>query len=118
MAAPNLISVTTITGKTDYSALTTVTANVVVNSSSSSKVVKLNTVILTNRTGSTVGANVIVNRSATLNYIGGSVSVPANSSLVLLAKDTVIYLEEGDTLQADVTANSAVTMTASYELIS
>jgi hypothetical protein len=51
-------------------------------------------------------------------YLGGNVSIPANSVLTLLAKDTSIYLEEGDVIQANVTANSAVTITASYELIS
>lgn len=117
MAAPNLISATTITGKTAVVNLTTVTSNVVTNSAGSNTVDKLNTVILSNYSGSAVGANVMVNRSSTTYYLAGSVSIPANSTLVILAKDSQIYLEEGDVLQANVSANTAVSVTASYELI-
>jgi len=44
-------------------------------------------------------------------------SVPANSALMVIAKDTVIYMEEGDFLQANASASSAH-LTASYEIIS
>ena len=118
MAAPNLLSTTTVTGKTAVAALTTVTSNVITNSSGSSTVDKLNNVILTNYTSSAVSANILINRSSTLYYIGGAVAIPANSTLVLLGKDTSIYLEEGDVVQANVSANSSVSFTASYELMS
>ncbi len=117
MAAPNIIGATTITGKTALVNLSTVTSNVITNASSSGTVDKLNNIILSNYTGSPVGANVVINRSATTYYIAGNLSIPANSTLVLLAKDSQIYLEEGDVLQANVTANTSITMTASYELI-
>lgn len=117
MAAPNLISATTITGKTAVVNLTTVTSNVLTNSSGSNTVDKLNNIILSNYSSSTVGANVVINRSSTTYYLAGNVSIPANSALVLLAKDSQIYLEEGDVLQANVSANTAITVTASYELI-
>lgn len=117
MAAPNLLSVSTITGKTAYTALSTATSNVIVNSTGSGTVVKLNNIILSNRTANNVASSILVNRSATEHFLAGNVVIPANSSLVILAKDTTIYLEEGDTLQANVTANSAVTITASYELV-
>lgn len=118
MAAPNIVNVTSITGKTAVAALTTATANVITNSSGSSTVDKLNSVVLANYSSSAVTSNVMINRSSTLYYIGGTVSIPANSTLVLVGKDTSLYLEEGDVLQANVSANSAVSITASYELIS
>lgn len=118
MAAPNLLSTTTVTGKTALATLSTVTSNVITNSASSSTVDKLNNVILSNYTASVVTANIMINRSSTLYYIGGTVSIPANSTLVLLGKDTSIYLEEGDVVQANVSANSSVSFTASYELMS
>jgi hypothetical protein len=117
MAAPNLISATTITGKTALSQLTTATANVITNAAASGTVVKLNTVALANYTGNAVSSNVMINRSSITYYLGGSVVIPANSTLVLLAKDTTTYLEEGDVLQANVTSNTSVSMSASYELI-
>ena len=48
MAAPNIVNVTSITGKTAVAALTTATANVITNSSGSSTVDKLNSVVLAN----------------------------------------------------------------------
>ena len=98
--------------------MTTVTANVLTNTSSSNSVIKLNTVVLANYSGSAVTANVLMNRSSTAYYIGGTVSIPANSTLVLLAKDTVTYMIEGDVLQANVSANTAVSLMCSYETLS
>lgn len=118
MAAPNLLGTTTVTGKTALATLTTVTANVITNASSSSTVDKLNSIVLGNYSNTAVTANVMINRSSTIYYIGGVVSIPANSTLVLLGKDTSIYLEEGDVLQANVSANTSVSMSASYELMS
>lgn len=118
MAAPNLLTSTTVTGKTALATLTTVTANVITNSSSSNSVSKLNNIVLSNYSSSAVTANVMVNRSSTVYYVGGQVAIPANSTLVLLGKDTSLYLEEGDVLQANVSANTSVSMSASYELMS
>ena len=118
MAAPNLLGTTTVTGKTALATLTTVTSNVITNSSGSNTVDKLNDVILCNYSGSTVTANVMINRSATVYYIGGTVAIPANSTLILLGKDTSLYLEEGDVLQANVSANTSAYFTSSYEIIS
>ena len=118
MAAPNIVNISTITGKTALAGLTTVTANVITNLSGSNTVAKLNNITLTNSTASLVYANVSINRNLVNFFICAGVSVPANSSLTLLAKDTSLYIEEGDVIQANVSANSAVTFTASYEIIS
>jgi len=118
MSAPNLLASTSVTGKTAYAALTTVMSNVIVNSTTSNSSAKVENVILANYSGSSVSANVVVNRSSTIYYLGGTVSIPANSTLVLLGKDTSIYLEEGDYLQANVSANTSVTISTGYELIS
>lgn len=117
MANPNIVNVSTIYGKTALVNLTTVTGNIVTNAAASGVVDKLNNVILSNYTANTVTANVMINRSTTTYFVGGNVSIPANSTLVLLAKDTQLYLEEGDVLQANASANTAVTITASYEQI-
>jgi len=118
MAAPNMVNITSVTGRTAVSVLSTITSNVITNSSGSSTVDKLNNVILTNYTTSTVTANVMINRTSVLYYLAGTVSIPSNSTLVLLGKDTSVYLEEGDVIQANASANSSVNFTASYELIS
>ena len=117
MSNPNIVNVSTIYGKTALAALTTTTANVITNASGSNTIVKVEDILLTNYTSSAVGANIVINRSATTYYLGGNVSIPANSTLVLLAKDSMVYLEEGDVIQANVTANSSITFTSSYEII-
>jgi len=116
MAAPNLLGTTTVTGKTALATLSTVTSNVITNSSASSTVDKLNAIVLSNNTGTAVTANVMINRSSSVYYIGGNVAIPANSTLALLGKDTSVYLEEGDVLQAN--SSATVSIIASYELMS
>lgn len=118
MTAPNMINTTTVTGKTAYANLTTVSANIVTNSSNSNTVVKLNHVTMSNYSGNIVTGNVIVNRSGTIYYFAGTVNIPANSTLTIIAKDTMTYLEEGDVLQSSVSANASVHLTASYEIAS
>lgn len=117
MASPNLLTSTTVTGKTALANCITSISSVITNSASSNTVVKLNTIIFSNYSASTTTANAIINRSGTSYYLGGTFSIPSNSTLVLLGKDTSVYLEEGDILQTSASANSAVHMSAAYELI-
>ena len=118
MAAPNLLTVTSITGKTAYLPLTTVTGNVILNVAGSNSVYKVNEISICNYTSTAISANVVVNRAGGPYYLAGTINVPGNSTLVVLAKDTTIYLEEDDTIQANCSANSAAHIAASYELMS
>lgn len=118
MAAPNIVNVTSIYGKTALTSVSTVTSNVITNASGSSNVLKINNIILSNYTSTSAGANVILNRSSTTYYLGGSLTIPPNSMLVVVAKDTSLYLEEGDVIQVNATVNSAINFTSSYEQIS
>lgn len=118
MTAPNLLGTTTVTGKTAVATLSSTTSNIITNSSSSNTVDKLNSIVLTNSTGANVTCNVMINRSSTAYPVGGNINIPMYSSLVLLGKDTSLYLEEGDVLQANTSASSGVNIFASYELMS
>ena len=118
MANPNIVNVTSIYGNTALENLSTETVNVITNSASSGFVDKLNNVLLSNYSNTAVTANVVINRNSTNYFLGGDVSIPGTSVLVLLAKDSSIYLNEGDVLQANTSANDSVTLTASYERIS
>lgn len=117
MAAPNIVNVTTITAKTSLVALTNSNATLLSNSSGSNQVVKINNITFANYTGSTVTGTASILRSATTFYIVGSVSIPANSTLVVCGKDTHFYLEEGDAIQGLASANSAVSAIISYEIL-
>jgi hypothetical protein len=90
----------------------------VTNLTGSNQVYKLNTVIVSNGITAPVTANVLFNRSSGTTYLAGNVFIPANSSLVVLGKDTALYLEENDTIQVNANTASAVSFTCSYEVIS
>jgi hypothetical protein len=117
MAAPNIVNVTTITAKNALATLITNTSNIIVNSASSSTVDKINYISIANYTANSITANVMINRSSVIYYLAGAITVPSNSTLVVSGKDTSIYLEEGDILQANVSANLSAHITSSYEII-
>jgi hypothetical protein len=121
MAAPNIVNVSQINANTNLANVTTVTANVVTNAANSDRVYKVNNIQLANYSAATVTANVIFNRSSAspaTYFIAGSISIPATSTLVVVAKDTSFYMEEGDVLQLSCSANSTVHGVVSYEVIS
>jgi hypothetical protein len=119
MAAPNIANVVSIIGKTAVQTVTTSTTAIVTNSAASNKVFKVNSLIIANIEG-TSAANVTVDvfRSSVSYKIASTVVVPPDATLVLLSKDTSIYLEEGDTLRCASGANNTVQALCSYEEIS
>jgi hypothetical protein len=119
MAAPNIVNVSTITGKTTPLILTTSNQDIVTNAASSGKVYKINSLIVSNVNGSAaaqVTASII--RSSTAYMLASTIYVPANSTLVIISKDMTIYLEEGDVLRIIASANNYLHAVASYEIIS
>jgi len=118
MAAPNIVNVSTIFGKTQYQQLTTTIANVLTNGSTSGNVIKVNDVLVANYTTSSIQTNVVVGRGSSVFYLAGNMAVPANSTLVVVAKDTSLYMEEGDYLQANASSATAAQISCSYEVIS
>ena len=124
MAAPNIVSVTTITGKTAVVDLTTTNATLVVeNTAASGKVFKINSLIVSNVDGSSA-ADITVslfsedNIGGTATEIVSTVTVPADASLVVIDKTTSIYLEEDKSIGATAGAASDLKVVCSYEEIS
>jgi len=119
MAAPNIVSVTTITAKTQGATLGTSSADIVANSASSGKVFKVNTILLANKTGSTVEANITFEDSGGSGYyVVYNIDVPAEGTIVALDKNSVLYLEEGDSVAGSAGTGSAIDVVVSYEEIS
>jgi hypothetical protein len=117
MAAPNIVNVATITGKTAVLAVTTSATAIVTNSGASGKVFKVNALYVSNVDGaSAADVNVDIFRSSTAYHIAKTVSVPADATLDVISKS--IYLEEGDTLRLTASANSDLEAVCSYEEIS
>ena len=124
MSAPNIVNVTTITGKTNVVDLTTTNATLVVeNTAGSNKVFKINSLVVSNVDG-TNAADITVslysedNIGGTATQIVSTVSVPADASLVVIDKNTSIYLEEDKSIGATAGAANDLKVVCSYEEIS
>ena len=119
MAAPNLVNVTSILGKTIGATLST-GSNTDILTCGSDKVLKINSIIVANIDG-TSSADVTVSfydSSATARYkIASTVAVPADSTLVVIGKDSPIYLEENDQLEARADVASDAELVVSYEIL-
>jgi hypothetical protein len=124
MTAPNIVNVTTITGKTNVVDLTTTNATLVVeNTASSNKVFKINSLVVSNVDGSNAADITISlysedNIGGTATEIVKTISVPADASLVVIDKSTSIYLEEDKSIGATAGTASDLKVVCSYEEIS
>lgn len=124
MAAPNIVNVSTITGKSFYLALANTSATALVsNAASSGKVFKINMIQVANVDG-TNACNVTVDYH-TQDDIGGTayslvstVSVPADASLVVIDKNTALYLEEDRSISVTAGTANDLEVLVSYEEIS
>ena len=122
MAAPNIVNVTTIYGRTTGKALTSSSQDILVNAASSNKVLKINSIIVANVDG-TNNDEVTVKwynaDNTTAFSLACTVLIPADSTLVVLGKDAPIYLEEGDKIQAlGVASSGDLEIIVSYEELS
>ena len=118
MAAPNIVNVSSINGKTVNATLTNsdLTGTDILTCAAD-KVLKINSIVVSNY-GNDVNATVqFYDNSATnASYLAHRISVPDQSSLVVLGKDTSIYLEESDQIKAGIgTTSTTSTITISYE---
>jgi len=117
MAAPNVVNVATITGKTAVQAVGTSATAIVSNSAASGKVFKINALYVSNVDGTAnAEINVDLYRSSTAYHIVKTVVVPADASLDVISK--AIYLEEGDSLRLTANASGDLEAVCSYEEIS
>ena len=117
MAAPNIVNVATITGKTAVQAVGTSATAIVTNSAASGKVFKVNALYVSNVDGTNnAEINVDIFRSSTAYHIGKTIVVPADATLDVISKS--IYLEEGDAIRLTANAASDLEAVCSYEEIS
>ena len=129
MAAVNIVNVTSIYGKTTYYVPSGTSAVVLLaNAAASSTVMKINEITATNTTGTAANTTVSIYTNGavaqgsapsggTAYPIAGTISVPANASLIVSDKTTAFYLEEGVSISVTSGTASAITYTVSYELM-
>ena len=124
MAAPNIVNVATITGKSATVALTTTSQTTLLsNAASSNAVYKVNMIQVANVDGTnacdvTIDLHSAASGGGTAYSLVATVSVPADASLIVLDKNTALYLEEDRSLTATAGTASDLEVIVSYEEIS
>ena len=124
MAAPNIVNISTLTGKSDVTSLTTTSAtSVLSNAASSGKVLRVLMLRVVNVDGSNS-----VNITASLyseDDIGGTATelvqskgLGTNSYLDIITRDSPIYLEEDRSLGVTASAANDAKVIVTYEEIS
>ena len=130
MAAPNIVAVTTIYGRTTQLTPSGTTAVVLLtNASGSGKVLKINQIVAANVNGAAaVNASVSIYTNGgqaqgsapsggTAFPVASTIAVPANASLIVTDKTTAIYLEEDKCITVTSGTASGITYSISYEEI-
>lgn len=123
MANPNIVNVAAIYGNTSTISLTTTSATELVsNAASSGKVYKINSIVVANVDGTTA-ADITINiysaasLGGTATAIASTISVPADSTLVVTDKTTTFYLLENKSIGAIAGTASDLIVTTSWEEI-
>jgi hypothetical protein len=117
MANPNIVNVTSILGKTDTFALTTTLTTTLITAAAD-KVYKINSITVANIDGSNAAdVTIAYNDQTNTRAIASTISVPADSSLNVVDKNTGFYLEEGDSIEGGASADGDLVCTISYEIL-
>ena len=123
MANPNIVNVTNILGRTVVTDLTTTNATLVVeNTAASGKIFKINSLYVSNVDGA-AAADITIslfsedNIGGTATEIVSTVTVPADATLIVISKDSSIYLEEDKSIGATASVANDLKVVCSFEEI-
>ena len=127
MANPNIVNVTTIYGNTSTNLIST-TANpfataLVNNPAASGKVYKVNSIVVANVDG-TSAADITISifsqddLGGTATPVASTISVPADTTLIVTDKTTTFYLLEDRSIGATASVANDLVVTCSWEEIS
>jgi len=118
MAAVNIVNATSILGFNMCGSVTTSAVDVI--DVPADKIYKVNTIIIANIDGSNAAdISISISRNNGSNYyaIASTVSVPADSTLIVIDKNSSIYLDETDLLRIQASANGDLEYVISGEII-
>ena len=116
MAAPNIVSVSSILGTTQVGDLSTTLTTTLVTAASD-KVLKINIFRITNVTDNDATVTLDVEVSGTHKKIANEVTVPANSVVDIVDKNSSFYLQETDLLRGGASAGTTIDFMVSYEIL-
>ena len=124
MAAPNVVNVATITAKSAMVALSsTAQTTLVSNAASSNKVFKINMIQVANVDATaacdvTIDVHSAASGGGTAYSLISTASVASDAALVVLDKNTALYLEEDRSITATAGTANDLEVIVSYEEIS
>jgi hypothetical protein len=116
VANPNIVTTSSIFGKTDVLAVGTAATAITSNSAASGKVFKINSLLVAN-VGSSVEVDVELYRGTTPYRLAKSLTVPTDSTAVVVGKENPLYLLEGDSLRVAADSVGNAEAICSYEEI-
>lgn len=117
MAAPNLIQVTSVFGRTTSVSVGTAVTTVVSNPTSSNKSYKVNSLYIANiDNAAEVRVSVDLFRFGTSIRLVDRMLIAPGDTLIGMSRDTSIYLEEGDSLRAYADTDNKTHLVLSYEI--
>ena len=116
MAQPNIVSVSSILGTTQVGDLSTTLTTTLVTAASD-KVLKINIFRITNVTDSDATVTLDVEVGGTHKKIANEVTVPANSVVDIVDKNSSFYLQETDLLRGGASAGTTIDFMVSYEIL-
>lgn len=123
MANPNIVNVTNILGNNSLTDLSTTNATAIVsNAAASGKVYKINTIIVSNVDGTdpydiTISVYSEDDIGGTAFQVASTVSVPADASVIIMDKNSSIYLKEDQSIGATAATANKLKVVASWEEI-
>ena len=123
MAAPNIVNVSSILGKTAVVALSSTSQTTLLsNAASSDDVLKVNMIQVANVDGTnasdiTIDVHSAASGGGTAFSLIATASVAADTSMVVLDKNTAIYLEENMSITATAGTANDLEVIISYEQI-
>ena len=116
MAQPNIVSVSSILGTTQVGDLSTTLTTTLVTAASD-KVLKINIFRITNVTDNDATVTLDVEVGGTHKKIANEVTVPANSVVDIVDKNSSFYLQETDLLRGGASAGTTIDFMVSYEIL-
>lgn len=118
MAAPNLVSSTSVIGRTHAEWVLTSPSAIITNPSASNSAYRVNSLFVTNLGSNDALLTADLYRGGVSYKLAYEVPVAMKSSLVVIGKDTSIYLEEGDALRLLSNLPGTLQFVISYEVMS
>jgi hypothetical protein len=122
MANPNIVNVTSILGSTSYLVPTTTSATTwTALTPAVGTVNKINSMVAANVTGTAAAITVSINSATggggTAYRLTYQTIVPANASLLVIDKSTMIYVGEAQSIVVTSGTTNSIEMVASFEAI-